>query len=138
VPSASFGEIEQFCLIDGWTALPPTDHQPYEKVVECPGLPPEVLATKVSFDRGKTPSYGLFKAILRTQLKVTEQKFRTALREREPVVRDCPPVMEVVPSLPAALALQLKRELRMTEADMAGLAKDDAVRLLQAFWSRPR
>lgn len=90
--SPSFGDIERFCKIDGWeqdtgVGGPRQRHIRYEKQMAGQAA----LRTQVSHDRSGTPSPGRWKAILRNQLKVTEEQFWEALRSGDPVDRTPPP-----------------------------------------------
>ncbi len=79
----TWAEIERFCWIDGWHEVRRSDHVFYEKVLPD-GI---VLRTHRSFSSRKTMSPGRFKAILRYQLRVTEEQFWQALDTRSPVDR---------------------------------------------------
>jgi hypothetical protein len=108
VKTPTWGEIEQFCRIDGWRESRRTNHLFYEKVL-ADGT---VLRTHRSFAAGKTMSPGRFKTILRNQLQVSEDDFWTALETKEPVARPSgPPEVE---ALPAYLVRVLKTELQMS------------------------
>lgn len=79
----TWAEIERFCRIDGRRAVRRSNHVFYEKV-----LPDSiVLRTHRSFSSRKSMSPGRFKAILRYQLRVTEEQFWQALDTRRPVDR---------------------------------------------------
>jgi hypothetical protein len=88
----SFGDIERFCRIDGWqqqTGIGGSRqrHIRYEKT-RADEL---ALRTQISHDRSSAPSPGGWKAILRNQLKVTEEQFWEALRSARAVNRTPPP-----------------------------------------------
>lgn len=82
----TWAQIESFCRIDGWREVRRSDHVFYEKVL-AEGV---VLRTHRSFSSRKTMSPGRFKAILRYQLRVTEEQFWLALDTRSAVDRSAP------------------------------------------------
>lgn len=134
-----YGEIEAFCLVDGWTALTATTHQPYRKILVCP---PDniVLGTHVSFDRRKTPSPGRWRAMLRHQLQCTENEFWSALRSKKSLDRPCPPLPDVPtgPRVAPNVMRVLAMGLHLSADQIQRLTTDEAVRLAQEYWSRPR
>ena len=76
----TWGEIERFCRLDGWRESRRGGHVFYEKV-----LPDgTVLQTHRSLSPRKTMRPGQFKAILRHQLKVSEEEFWRVLERRRP------------------------------------------------------
>ena len=133
----SYGEVEEFCRLDGWTPLRPTDHQPYRKVLVCPDGN-IVLDTHVSFDRKKSMSHGRWRAILRHQLACTEEDFWNVLHAREPLSRPCPPRTEsptgpiVAPNVMRVLSV----DLHMSATDIEQLTTQQALELAQEYWSR--
>jgi hypothetical protein len=131
VKTPTWGEIEQFCRIDGWRESRRTDHVFYEKVL-ADGT---VLRTHRSFAGGKTMSPGRFKAILRNQLQVSEDDFWTALETKEPVARPSDPPEEEA-AFPAYLVRVLKDDLHLSEAEVAELSREEAQRLVHQHWSR--
>ena len=82
----TWAQIERFWRIDGWREVRRSDHVFYEKVL-AEGV---VLRTHRSFSSRKTMSPGRFKAILRYQLRVTEEQFWLALDTRSAVDRSAP------------------------------------------------
>lgn len=79
----TWAEVERFCQIDGWRELRRTGHVHYEKAMRDGTL----LRTHRSFSSRKSMSPGRFKAMLRYQLRVTEEQFWKALDTRTPVDR---------------------------------------------------
>jgi hypothetical protein len=132
VKTPSWGEIEQFCRIDGWRESRRTNHVFYEKVL-ADGT---VLRTHRSFAGGKTMSPGRFKTILRNQLQVSEDDFWTALETKEPIARPSAPPEEEA-SLPVYVVRVLKHELHMSEAEIAELSPEEAQQLVHERWSQP-
>lgn len=103
----------------------------YEKVL-ADGT---VLRTHRSFAGGKTMSPGRFKAILRNQLRVSEDDFWASLESGEPVDRPSAPP-EAEPALPAYVARVLKGELHLTEDEIAALSPEEAKRRVADHRSR--
>lgn len=131
----SFGDIERFCGIDGWTQDTGTGgrrqrHIRYEKPVQ--GQAP--LRTQISHDRSKGPSPGRWKAILRNQLKVTEEQFYEALRGGTAVDRTPPPE----PPAPIPVEDWVREGLRregMSDGDIDALGPTEAQQELHRRWS---
>ena len=74
----TWAQIERFCRLDGWRETRRSGHVFYEKVLPDGTL----LQTHRSHAKRKTMSPGRFKAILRHQLKVTEEEFWRVLTRR--------------------------------------------------------
>jgi hypothetical protein len=83
VRTPTWGQIEQFCRIDGWREVRRTGHVHYEKLL-ADGT---VLRTHRSFSSRKSMSPGRFKAVLRHQLCVTEEQFWSVLETGNPIQR---------------------------------------------------
>lgn len=129
----TWGEIERFCRIDGWRESRCTDHVFFEKVL-ADGT---VLRTHRSFASDKTMSPGRFQAILRNQLRVSEDDFWRALATGEAVARPSePPAAEA--ALPAYVVRVLKEELHLTEAEIGELPPAAAERLVHEHRSRQK
>ena len=79
----TWAQVERFSRIDGWREVRRSRHVHFEKVL-ADGT---VLRTHPSFSSRKTMSPGRFKAVLRYQLRVTEEQFWRALDTRKPVDR---------------------------------------------------
>ena len=74
----TWAQIERFCRLDGWRETRRSGRVFYEKVLPDGTL----LQTHRSHAKRKTMSPGRFKAILRYQLKVTEEEFWRVLTRR--------------------------------------------------------
>ena len=79
----TWAQVERFCRIDGWREVRRTGHVHFEKVL-ADGT---VLRMHRSFASRKTMSPGRFRAVLRHQLRVTEEQFWRVLETRKPVDR---------------------------------------------------
>jgi hypothetical protein len=135
----SWGEIEKFLLIDGWTRLPASsrggsgqDHIFFEKLLDDD----ELLQTHISHSRSGRPSAGRFASILRHQIKVSRKDFWQALRSGEPVIRPVPVESEQVQHEAWVIAF-LARELHMTAREIVALDVERARQLVLEHWSRP-
>jgi hypothetical protein len=83
VRTPTWGQVERFCRIDGWREVRRSGHVHFEKLLSDGTL----LRTHRSFASRKTMSPGCFKAILRLQLRVTEEEFWAVLDTKKPVER---------------------------------------------------
>jgi hypothetical protein len=83
VRTPTWGQVEQFCHIDGWIEVRRSGHVHFEKAL----ADGQLLRTHRSFSSRKTMSPGRFKAILRYQLRVSEAEFWQARDTRRPVDR---------------------------------------------------
>jgi hypothetical protein len=136
----SWGEIEKFLQIDGWTRLPAGSrggpgqrHIFFEKLLDSG----ELLQTHISHSRDGRPSPGRFALILRNQLKVSRAEFWGALRSGESVVR--PGAMEDEPvEHEAWVVAVLAGELHMTTKRIGELDPEQARQLVIDHWSRPQ
>lgn len=83
MPQPKLNDLRKFCENDGWDAKRRTDHWRYTKTL------PEgrMLRTKVSFGSDEIGDPGLFAAILRGQLEVTEEEFWRVIRDGGPARR---------------------------------------------------
>ena len=79
----TWGQVERFCRIDGWREVRRTGHVHFEKALSDG----TVLRTHRSFSSRQTMSPGRFRAILRHQLRVSEEQFWQALETRKRVDR---------------------------------------------------
>lgn len=87
-PLDPFAEPRKFCESDRWDPKKRTDHWRYTK--RFPDG--RTLRTKVSFGSGDLGDPGLFAAILREQLQVTEEEFWRVVRDGGPARRPDAPI----------------------------------------------
>lgn len=99
-------DLRRFCDNDGWDPKKLTDHWRYTKRL----ADGRTLRTKVSFGSGEIGDPGLFAAILREQLQVTETEFWRVVRDGGPARRAAVPIAapDAPPLLSAATVLQLR------------------------------
>jgi hypothetical protein len=130
----TWGETEEFCRKDGWRELRQSGHRFFQKIL----ADGSVLETHTSFSSTKTMSPGRFRAILRDQLRVTEEQFWQVLQTGRPAQRPAPAPVAQQTEHPAWVVRVLKQELHKTEEEIARLGRDEAAQLVQAYWSRER
>jgi hypothetical protein len=135
----TWGEIEKFLHIDGWTRLSPSSrggpnqrHIFFEKLLDSG----ELLQTHISHSRAGRPSPGRFALVLRNQIKVSRVEFWQALRSGEPVARPASVEAGQVEHEAWVLAV-LAGELHMTAEQIAALDVERARQLVLDHWSRP-
>jgi hypothetical protein len=124
VKVASYGEIAEFCQVDGWQKQRSTGHDIWTKTLATG----ELLRTSTSHSANKTPSAGRFKAILRVQLRVSEVEFWAVHSTGKPVDRPGAPEAAQTPPLPAHLVAVLAGDLRLSPEEIGALELDEAER----------
>lgn len=131
----TWGDLVAFCKADRWNPPRQTKHAVYKKVLA------DGTALQTEASRGKDPEHigdGLFRFILRVELRVSEDEFWEAIRTGEPAPRPAHPAPPVVPPKPSAgLVFQLHKYLRLTDEEVSKLSRDDAVEMLREHFSRP-
>lgn len=127
-------QIERFLKIDGgWHATRHTKHVFYEK-----HLPDgRTLNTHVSHARDKGMSLRTFKLICETQLAVTVDEFWETLDRNRGVRSSTAPTASRERRPTLAMMMELRRKLRLTEAQLEGITFDEARRRLDEHHSRP-
>jgi hypothetical protein len=138
--SPTWGEVRSFLEADRWRPIPSgerggsqSDHIFYEKVLANG----RVLQTHISHSLDKRPHPHVFALILREQLEVSRTDFWECIRSGRPVDRPVP--VEAAPKEHPAWVVQvLAGELHMTGEEIMALELDEAERLVQEHWSRPR
>jgi hypothetical protein len=132
VKTPTWREIEEFCQKDGWEIIRSTGHVFFRKV-----LPDgTVLETPRSFAGDKAMSPGRFLAILRTQLRVSQEAFWETLRTGRPAPCPQTPPPAEPSAMPAWITRVLLDELHLSEEEIATLIEADARRMVEEFWSR--
>ena len=133
--SAAWGDLRKFFAADLWRLDRTTGDAHYEKVFAGGTL----LRSKRSLGKDtETVGRDLFQAILRLQLRVSEEDFWRAVRSGEPVSRPSAPLPEPRAGLPAWLAERLRREVGLSENAIARLSETEARRRLEQHRSSPR
>lgn len=135
-----WSDLRRFCELDGWEERGRTrsgtgDHFRYRKLLSDG----RVLRTKASHGNDEIGDASLWRHILRDQLELeSEDQFREVLRTEKPVVRTHEAVPSPdAPSIPAWVVSGLL-SAGVPEPDVRALSAEDAQRLLEELWSRPR
>lgn len=123
-------DLRRFCEVDGWEVHRTArgkkagDHTRYQKV-----LPDgRVLITKVSRGPKQIKDPDLFRHILRSQLQVTEVQFRKAVdRGVRPVRPGDERPSRPKEAIPLGLARNLLTRAGVSQAELAGMTKEEAV-----------
>ena len=125
-------DVRRFCVVDGWRrkAEAPGRHVAKHEVREKMLAEGVTLRTVISKGRGSYAE-GVFAAILKRQLKVTEQEFWTAVNKRRAPART-----QAASARPPgeALPFELVRALLAagyTLKDLRGLSAEQATELLK-------
>lgn len=131
----TWGDLRAFCGADHWAPPRQTKHAVYKKVLA------DGTALQTEASRGKDSENigaGLFHFILRVELQVSEDEFWEAIRTGEPASRPAHPALPAAPPKPSAgMVFQLRKYLRLTDAEISKLSKDEAVETLKEYFSRP-
>ncbi len=137
-PQPTRADHEKFCRIEGWRQVrnargnKGTHHLTFE--LDLPDG--RILRTRISHPPDRT-DYGaqLWQHILRDQLTVTEAEFWACVQKKAKPDRGGPP--EPAPSLPADVVYQLLTKVGLTEDEVAGLTREQAIARLRQYWSDP-
>jgi hypothetical protein len=142
MPQPRFGDIREFCRIDGWEQTTTAkgkkvgDHFRYRKT-----LPDgTILRTRASHGNDQIGDPALWKRIWSEQLGLdNEQQFWDALNSGKPVPRGTTePAAPAGPSLPLWLYRKLLVEVRVPEAELASLSEAQALARLHEHYARPQ
>lgn len=134
MPLPTLRGLKKFCENDGWDPRKKTDHWRYTKT-----LPDgRTLRTKISFGSGEIRDRGLFAAILREQLDVSEAEFWRVVRDGGPARRTARVAAPAPRSsgLSASTVLQLRKHGVSLGRIKRLKTQDEAEQLLQRLRSR--
>jgi hypothetical protein len=135
-PAPTRKDHEVFCSVEGWQRTRDargrtgTHHVTFELV-----LPDgRILRTRISHPAGRT-DYGasLWSHILRDQLAVSEAEFWDCVSDGVRPTRGSAAIPPT--ALPADVVHLLISRVALTEAEVAGMTKDEAVERLQRYWT---
>lgn len=137
---ASRRQHVRFCEVEGWDKVrnargkPVRHHITYELALPSG----RILRTRVSRP-ANAERYGpaLWSTILDAQLCVTEAEFWDCVDNQVLPVREATPAQIPAGAIPAGLAHQLIHTVGLTDTEVAGLTRDEAVARMNAFWSAP-
>jgi len=143
--AASRRDHQRFCQTEGWTEVrnsrgkPTGHHVTYELVL----ADASVLRTRISRP-ANTDTYGkgLWSHIPDDQLHVSVDEFWECVDNGNPprrtaASRENDTVSLPARSLPASLAYQLVNTLHLTTEEIAGISREQAVRLMTEHWGKP-
>jgi hypothetical protein len=134
-PAPTRQDHEAFCAIEGWQPVADalgrtgTHHVTYELHLHDG----RILRTRISHPVNRS-NYGreIWSHILRDQLDVGQEAFWACVQEGVKPARGAPePPAE---ALPADLVHLLITRVRLSEADVAALSKDQAISRMQKYW----
>lgn len=139
--SGSRADHHRFCKIEGWAEVQNArgtavgHHITFELALSDS----RILRSRISRPAdGTAYGTGLWKAILKDQLCVSEAEFWTCVTDRLPPVRGVEPPPTPQRALPASLAAQLIREAGIPESRVAQLTLEEAVAAMTEHWSKPK
>lgn len=135
-PPPTRADYERFCEIEGWQRVRDakgrtgTHHVTYEFAL----WDGQVLRTRISHPPDRT-TYGpsIWSHILRDQLKVDQEAFWACVREGKHPDRGAPAVP--AEALPADLAHLLLTRVGLSEDEVRGLSKPEALARLHQYWT---
>jgi hypothetical protein len=137
---ATFGELRQYVINDGWTEEPNLsrgrrrtgDHRRYFR-----DLPDGTrLRTKVSHDEHAEIGHDLFHRILRDQLQVTEERFWEVVHGRSGTETQA--LEPTVEAIPGWLVTRLLFTAGLSEAEVAQMTGDEARAAWLEYQTQPR
>lgn len=136
-PTATRKDHLRFCEIEGWTKVRSstgktgTHHDTFE--LKLPNG--DILRTRISRPPDRT-GYGqsLWKHILRDQLQVTEAEFWDCVERKQLPDRGQAHEPDVDP-IPTSVLWQLINRVGLSESDIQGMSKEEAISRLTHFWS---
>lgn len=139
--SGSRADHHRFCTIEGWAEVRNARGKAvgHHITLELSLADGRILRSRISRPADATAyGFGLWKAILRDQLCVSEEEFWTCVTDRKPPDRgvDNPPTPQR--ALPASLAAQLIRDAGIQESRVAQLTLEEAVAAMKEHWSKPK
>ena len=125
-------DVRRFCAVDGWQRKADAPgrrvakHEVWEKTLADGAT----LRTVISQGRG-TYAKGLFAAILKRQLQITEPEFWTAVDKGRPPIRESDASRPSAERLPYALVSELLARGHSL-AELKGLSAEQATELLDS------
>ena len=132
-PAPTRAAHEAFCEAEGWTPVRSTHHVTYELHLDDG----RILRTRISHSVDRS-TYGprLSDHILRDQLDVDDQDFWACVQDGTKPNRG----EEEQPhgALPADLVHMLLNRVRLSEAEVAAMNRDEAITRMQQYWVTSR
>lgn len=135
---ASRRQHHRFCEVEGWTEVSNARGKSvgHHLTVELELHDGRILRTRIS-RLANNDTYGpsLWSAILRDQLDVTADQFWDCVKSGRLPPRPVAPGAPPTAGLPADLAYQLVHTLGLSEQEVAGMTREDAIARMTAHWS---
>lgn len=129
---------DDFCVVEGWelvhgsTGKPVRHHRTYELVIP----PGEILRTRISNPVDRTTySSSMWSAILRDQLKVTNDEFWDCVQNRVFPDRGGKTPEHNPKALPLHLLTELVERVGMTPEQAIELTLDEALQRMNDYWT---
>jgi hypothetical protein len=136
-PEPTRADHERFCLVEGWDRVRDAKGRtgPHHVTYELALHDGRVLRTRISHPPDRT-GYGpsLWAHVLRDQLQVEEEAFWACVRNGRQPDRGVPAVP--AEALPADLVHLLLTRVGLTESEVRGLSKAEAIARLQHYWMK--
>ena len=135
-PAATRAAHEAFCRTEGWREVRDargqavTHHATYELQLHDG----RILRTRISHPVNRE-TYGprMWGHILRDQLEVDQETFWACVQDGKKPYRGAP---EAPPeALPADLVHLLLTQVRLSETDVAGMSKEEAIARMRQYWT---
>lgn len=127
---------QQFCAIEGWELVQSARGKAVGHHLTYTFTHPDgrILRTRISRPIKPEP-YGKTMAahILRDQLEVRDKEFWACVNDKIKPNRDV--ISTAVEVIPASMLLMLKNELHMSEPELKGLRRDEAIQLVTEYWA---
>lgn len=140
-PQPTRADHDTFCKREGWTRVRTargnkgTDHVTYELAL----ADGSVLRTKVSHPPDRSDyGDGLWQHILKDQLRVTEAEFWACVRDSTKPTRNAQPPGRAEGSIPAGVIHHLIHTVGLSEHEVAGMSRDEAITRLNEYWKSGR
>ncbi|MEX2279995.1 MAG: type II toxin-antitoxin system HicA family toxin, partial [Acidimicrobiia bacterium] len=98
----------------------------------------DVLRTRISHPPSAKATYGpqMWKAILRDQLKVSEEEFWACVRDRKVPHRSSSDQPDRGDGPPPEVVALLVNRVGLSDDDVRAMTRDEAIERLNAFWAR--
>lgn len=135
-PAPTRRDHVRFCEVEGWqivrsgTGGRSTHHETYEFTLPDGGI----LRTRISRPPDRT-GYGaaLWAHILRDQLQVSLDEFWQCVRTGDPPDRGRPPAPRR--AIPTDLAYLLRSRVGLSDEQLAGMSRQEAIERAQQYWT---
>lgn len=135
---ASRRQHVRFCEVEGWEEVRNARGKPvrHHLTYELPLPSGKILRTRVSRPaNAETYGRSLWSAILDVQLCITETEFWDCVDNSVLPVREAAATQPPAGAIPAGLAYQLIHAVGLSDTEVAGMSREEAIARMNAFWS---